>query len=270
MIITNKDNNTIIDNLKELYQSRELIWTFVVRDLKARYRQTSIGIIWALIQPLFLSGVFTLVFSKFLSVSTDGVPYPVFSFIAMTTWMFFSRTITAGSENLLSNYGVFSKVYFPREVIPFSTVISSILDFMISFGLFIVLLFIFKIQLSLAILFFPIIFLLQILLGLALAMFTAGTTVIFRDLRYAYPFLVQILMYASPVIYSVRSLKPQFKFWFYLNPITGIIEGYRSIFLYQELPNFGYLLSSTTITIILLIGSYLLFKKIEKYLADVV
>jgi lipopolysaccharide transport system permease protein len=256
--------------LKELWQFRELITTFVWRDLKTRYRQTSLGIMWTIIQPLFMTIVFTVIFSKFLKVSTNGIPYPVFSYLALATWTFISRSIASGPTNIIANYGIFAKVYFPREVIPLSSIISALIDFFVASLVYLLLLAIYGVSLSWHLIFLPVILLAQIMLAIALTLFSAGTTVIFRDLQFAYPFFIQLLMYGSPIIYSVRNLQEKYKLLFYFNPITGIVEGYRSIFLYHEVPNFIYLGISIGFSLIFLPLSYWLFKRIERYLADVV
>lgn len=260
----------LIENLITLYQYRRLAWVFVWRDLRSRYRQTKIGILWAVIQPLFMTVIFTVIFSKFLNVSSDGAPYPVFSYIALTVWTFFSRVITVGATNLIGNSALINKIYFPREVFPVSTVVSSLSDFGIASVIAVVLMVIYGVYPGWQIIFLPIILLVQIMLAAAFAMFSSSTTVIFRDLQFAIPFFVQLLMYATPVIYSVRNLSPLFKTLMYLNPITGIIEGYRSILLYHEMPNWGYLSVSIIFAIIVFMFSYEVFKRIEKYLADVV
>ena len=260
----------IAQQLKELYQYRYLVSTFVIRDIKARYRQTSLGVAWAIIQPLLLTGIFTIIFSKFLKVSTGGVPYPIFSFIALAAWTFISRSITAGSENLIGNSGFITKIYFPREVFPLATVLSSLIDFTVSSLVSLLLLIVYKIPFTWHLIFIPLVFCIQILLAISFALVASAITVLFRDLQFAFPFLVQILMYGSPVIYSTRNLQQNLQIFFYLNPITGIIEGYRSILLYHEIPNLIYLGISFSFSFILLTSSYLLFKRIEKYLADVV
>lgn len=255
--------------LKEFWSYKHLVWTFVARDIRARYKQTSVGIAWAIVQPLFMTILFTVIFSKFLKVSTNGVPYPVFSFIALAAWTFFSRTITVSSSNLLGNYSLISKIYFPREVIPFSTVVSSLIDFFVASLISIILLIIYQIPVTWHVIYLPIIFFVQIAIGFAFSLLFSGSTIIFRDLQFVYPFLAQLLMYATPVIYSVRNLQSKYKFLFFLNPLTGIIEGYRSVLLYNEIPNFYYLLISIVFSLIVLIFSYWLFKRIEKYMADI-
>lgn len=257
-------------NLNNLWQYRQLIITFVERDIKARYRQTAMGISWAVLQPLLMTVIFTIVFSKFLSVSTDGLPYPVFSFIALAPWTFLSRALTSGSVSLTSNYGLISKVYFPRDVLPFSTVLSLLIDFGLSVIFIGILLLVYAIPLSWHLIFFPIILVVQIVLAVALSLFSSALVILFRDLIYVVPFFVQIGLYASPVVYSVKNLQPFYQPFFYLNPVTGIIEGYRSIFLYHEIPNLYFLMSSIVFAFLLLIVSYWLFKRVERFLADVI
>ncbi|MFC1748550.1 ABC transporter permease [Pseudomonadota bacterium] len=256
-------------HLRELYEYKYLISTFVTRDFKARFRQAKLGISWAIVQPLFMTVVFTVVFSRLLKVSTDGAPYPVFSFVALSVWTFFSRSVTAGSVSLIYNGGLVKKVYFPREVIPISTVISSLVDFGIASLITILFLLIYSIGISWHVVLLPLVLLIQVLLGLAITMSTASLTVVFRDLEFAFPFFVQLLMYASPIIYSIRNLQQPYKNLLYLNPITGIVEGYRSILIYHELPNLWLLGVSLGFAMIILVISYVLFKRIERYMADV-
>ncbi len=268
-----KINSAVIPSLsshfKELWQFRNLIAIFVWRDLKARYRQTSVGIMWAIIQPLVITGIFTVIFSRFLKVSSGGVPYPAFSFIALAAWTFIARSVRVSATNLINNQGLISKIYFPREVIPLATVVTSLIDFAIAGVMMFVLLAVYKIPLSWHVVFMPLILLIQILLGMALSLFVSSITVIFRDLEFVWPFLIQIGMYASPIIYSVRTLQTKYKVLFYINPVTGVVEGYRSIFLFHEIPSFTYLGISLGFSVALMLLSYFVFKRIERYIADV-
>ena len=256
--------------LKRIYEYRELLLAFVLRDIKARYKQTYIGIAWSVIQPLLMTIIFTVVFAKFLGVKSDGIPYPVFSYIALTTWTFFSRIITVGSLDLVSNYGLISKIYFPRELLPLSTIVSSFFDFIIASSLWIFFVFFYHLTVGTAVFFVPIVLLVQLILAAGLTLLAACVVVIFRDLRFVIPFLMQIGMYASPVIYSVNNIQPKFKFWLVLNPLSGIIEGYRSIFLLNQPPNFLYLGVSLVASLVIIGLAFSLFNKIEKYLIDVI
>ena len=260
----------MLESITELASHKNLILAFFLRDVKARYKQTYIGIGWAVLQPLVMTIVFTVIFSNFLKVSTDGAPYPIFSYIALAAWTYFSRVINTGSMDLIVNSGLIKKIYFPRETIPLSTVLSSLVDFCIAGAIFILLLALYRTPVSWHIVFVPLLFILQLILGTSLALLTSCLTIMFRDLRYVWPFLVQVGMYVSPVVYSVRNLEPKYQMLMYLNPMTGIIEGYRSVFLYNEIPDMNYFGVSVAFSIILLVISWKLFKKIEIYLADIV
>lgn len=255
-------------HLSELYKYRQLAWTFVWRDIKSRYRQSKIGIGWALVQPISMTIIFTVIFSRFLNVSSDGAPYPLFSFVALSTWTFIDRVVKASSHDLISNSGLINKIYFPREVLPLSTVASSLVDFGIASIITLILLVIYQTPIGWQLIFIPLVLLIQILMAVSLSLAASSLTVMFRDLQFVTPFLMQILMYASPVIYSVRNLQPNLKLLMFLNPATGIIEAYRSILVYQEMPNLSYLAVSLGFSLILMIFAYTLFKRIEAYMAD--
>ena len=257
-------------NLRTLWEYRYLVLTFIERDIKARYRQTTVGIGWAVIQPLLMTGIFTIIFSKFLHVSTHGIPYPLFSFIALSSWTFLSRSLTSRSIALTSNQGLISKVYFPRDVLPIATVASLFVDFGISSLLIPPLLFIYHLPLTWHLVFLPLVLAIQVLLAISFALLASSAVIVFRDLVYVIPFLVQIGLYASPIVYSVKNLQPQYQAYFYLNPITGVVEGFRSILLYQEIPNLTYLSISLAFALILFIITYHGFKRVEQYLADVI
>lgn len=263
-------NLSLASSLKELWQYRYLVTTFVIRDIKSRYRQTKLGVAWAIVQPLFMTVVFTIIFSKFLKVSTGGVPYPVFSFVALSVWTFFSRVITTGANSLIYGGSLIKKIYFPREVLPLSDVISSLVDFGIASMITVLLIVVYRVDISGYIVFLPVVLMIQLLLACALVLLSSSLTVIFRDLEFAIPFLVQLLMYASPVIYSARNIRQPLQTLLYLNPITGVIEGYRSILIYKEAPNFIFLAVSTFFALVILIIAYIIFKRIERYLADVI
>jgi len=185
-------------------------------------------------------------------------------------WNFISRSIITGSTSLIQGGGLVKKVYFPREVLPLATVVSSLVDFVISALILVVMMIIYRIIPSWHLVFVPLLFLVQVAMAMAFALISSAMTVVFRDLQFVIPFLTQLLMYASPVIYTVRNLRPDLKLLMFLNPITGVIEGYRSILIYHQITNMIYLVISIGFTLVLLIGSYNLFKRIERYLADVI
>jgi lipopolysaccharide transport system permease protein len=256
-------------SLGELWEYRQLVWVLVLRDIKARYKHTTVGIAWAVIQPLFLMFVFTLVFSRFFNVSTGGVPYPVFSYVALLPWTFISRVMAASGSQFIGSRGLITKIYFPREVIPMSSVLSALVDF--GFGVLVLVLMMIYYQIGLTSSLWWVIVILptQLLLALGLAFFSSATMALFRDLQFAMPLLTQLWMYASPVIYSVRNLQPEYKVWFYLNPLTGIVDGYRDCVVGGRVPDLGYLTASVVMAVLAFVVGYWLFKKVEYFVVDI-
>lgn len=260
----------MINHLKELYQYRQLLLVFVYRDIKARYKHTSLGIAWAIIQPLFLMFIFTLVFSYFFKVSTGGVPYPIFSYVALLPWTFISKVFSNSGSKFINSRKIITRIYFPREIIPLSEVISALVDFAFGSLVFIVMIFYYKISLTLSLVFLILILPIQILLACGLALLSTVFTALFRDLQFAMPLLTQLWMYASPIIYSVHSLQKRFQIYFYFNPTTGIIDGYRDILVHGRFPDFSYLGSSLLFSLLLFWLGYWLFKRLEPTLLDII
>jgi len=257
------------DHLKELWQAKNILWMFVSRDLKARYRNTTLGIAWAIIQPLFLMLIFTLLFDKFFNVSTGGVSYPVFSYAALLPWTFFSRIMSASGTNFSGSRGILTKIYFPREVIPFSVVLSSLIDFGFASIVFIVMLAIANIPIRLTVVFVMLLLPVQIVLGLAISLLFATIGILFFDFKFAIPLLTQLIMYASPIVYSVHNLQTKYIPFFYLNPLTGIIESYRQSIVMGRWPDMSFFLTSVGFAFFAFIVSYWIFKKLEYFFVDV-
>lgn len=259
----------MIKHLKQLYSCRALLFVFVYRDIKARYKHTSLGIAWAIIQPLFLMFIFTLVFSYFFKVSTGGVPYPVFSYVALLPWSFISRVVSASGINFVGSRGLITRIYFPREIIPLSAVVSSLVDMAFGAVVFALMLIYYRIPPTLALLLVFLILPIQILLASGLALLSSVLMSLFRDLEFAMPLLIQLWMYASPVIYSVHNLQKRFKILFYFNPTTGIIEGYRDSIIHGRIPDLGYLGTSTVWALLIFIFGYWVFKRLEYLIVDI-
>lgn len=259
----------MIKHLKELYEYRSLLFAFVYRDIKARYKHTSLGIAWAVIQPLALMFVFTIVFSHFFKVNTGGAPYPVFSYVALLPWIFLSKSFRTSGASFIGSRKLISRIYFPREIIPLSTVLSALVDFAFGSLIFVLMLLYYKIPLTSSFSFILILLPLQIILASGLALLSSVLTALFRDLEFALPLLVQIWMYASPVIYSVRNLQERFRIFFYFNPTTGIFDGYRDSIVNGRLPDLGYLTASFIISLGFLFFGYWLFKRVEYLVVDI-
>ncbi len=259
----------MIKHLKELYKYKSLLFVFVYRDIKARYKRTSIGIAWAIIQPLFLMLVFTLVFSHFFKVNTGGKPYPIFSYIALLPWTFISRSLLSSGTQFVGYRGLITRIYFPREIIPLTTVLSALVDFAFGSIVFIFMLFYYQISLTPAAFFILLLLPIQIVLAIGLALIASAMSVLFRDLQFAIPLLTQLWMYGSPIIYSVRNLQPRFKSFFYFNPVTGIVDGYRDCIINGQIPDLGYLSSSAIFSLLILFFGYWFFKKLEYFVIDI-
>jgi lipopolysaccharide transport system permease protein len=256
-------------NLEELWRYKDLLYFLVIRGIKARYAQSVLGISWAIIQPLFTTLIFTVIFGNVAKISSDGVPYVIFSFAAMVPWTYFSGTLTDSANSLVQNANMISKVYFPRLVLPLSAAFSKLLDFIIGFLVFTGFLFYFKMTPSWEVVFLPLLLLILLMTSLGAGMFLSAMAVQYRDVKHAITFLVQILMYAAPVVYPTSSIPEVYRFWYSLNPMVGVIEGFRSIFLgTQEFP-WQLIVPGAFVALILFVFASLYFRKMEKIFADV-
>ncbi len=256
-------------DLRDLWAFRELLYFLTWRDVKVRYKQTELGIAWAIIQPLFTMLVFTLFFGRLAGVPSDNVPYPVFAYAGLLAWTFFANAITNSGNSLVGSANLITKVYFPRMIIPGAAVAAGLVDFAIAFVILVLLMVYYGAMVTWSILMFPVLVLLTTLLALGTGMWLSALNVKYRDVRFALPFLVQLWMFVSPVIYPASFLPAKFRWLLSLNPMTGIIEGYRSSLF--GLPfNWIALAASAAITLILLIYSSYSFRRMEKSFADIV
>ena len=256
-------------NLKELWAHRELLYFMVWRDVKIRYKQTLLGAAWAVLQPLLTMLIFTLIFSKVAKIDSDGIPYPVFAYAGLLPWSFFSGAITNSGDSLVSNAHLITKVYFPRLIIPIAVAGAALVSFAVAFPLLVVLMFYYQIGLTLNILLLPFLVLLTTLLAIAVGTWLSAVNVKYRDVKFATPFLVQVWMYASPIAYPASVVPQRFKFLYSLNPLTGIIEGYRAA-LFGLPINWSSLGIVIPITLALLAYASHEFRKMEKTFADII
>lgn len=256
-------------DLRDLWAFRELLYFLTWRDVKVRYKQTELGVAWAIIQPLFTMLIFTLFFGRLAGVPSDNVPYPIFAFTGLLAWTFFSNAITNSGNSLVGSAHLITKVYFPRMIIPGAAVAAGLVDFAIAFVILVLLMIYYGVGITLNVLMFPVMVLLTTLLALGTGMWLSALNVKYRDVRFALPFMVQLWMYLSPVIYPASFLPAKLRSLLLLNPMTGIIEGYRSA-LFGRPFNWIALAVSTVITLILLIYSSYSFRRMEKSFADIV
>jgi len=257
-------------NFREVWASRELLYFFVWRDIKVRYKQTAIGAAWAVIQPFMTMVAFSLFFGKLAKMDSHGLPYPVFYYSALLPWTYFAGAVQQSTNVVVDQQHVITKVYFPRLVLPLSAVMSGLLDFTISFLVFVIIMIHYRIRPHLPMLLFPMFLLLAVLTALAVGLWLSTLNAIYRDVRYVVPFLVQFWLFASPVAYP-SSLVPERWRWLYgLNPMAGVIEGFRwSLTGHGQPPNI-LLAVSTTMVVILVAGGVAFFNKMEGTIADVV
>lgn len=256
-------------NLRDLWAYRELLYFLTWRDVKVRYKQTALGAAWAILQPLFAMLIFTLLFGRLAGVPSDNVPYPIFAFSALLLWTFFSNAITASGNSLVGSANLITKVYFPRMIIPAAAVSAGLIDLLVGFPLLIIMAFYYGVHLSWSLLLLPVLILLTTVLAVGVGLWLSALNVKYRDVRFALPFLVQLWMFASPIIYPASMLPEKWRWVLRLNPLTGIIENFRAALFSRPFDWTG-LGISTAITILLLIYSLYSFRRMEKSFADIV
>ena len=257
-------------NLAELWAHRELVYFLTWRDVKVRYKQTALGAIWAIIQPIMTMAVFALFFGRLAKVPSDGVPYPLFAFTALVPWMFFSNGLTQASNSLVHNANLLTKVYFPRLAIPISTVMAGALDFVLSFVVLVAFVAYYGITPTANVVWLPLFALLALVTSLGVGLWAAAINVQFRDVRYTIPFLTQFWMFGTPVAYPSSLLPEPWRTVFGINPMVGVVEGFRwSLVGAKTAPGPIIALSSLVAVALLISGAYY-FRRMERTFADIV
>jgi lipopolysaccharide transport system permease protein len=256
-------------DLDELWAYRELLYFLTWRDVKVRYTQAVLGIAWAIIQPLVTMVVFTVFFGKLAKVPSGGVPYPIFSYAGLLPWSFFAAAVTAGSNSVVGSSNLIKKVYFPRLIVPAAAVAAALVDFAIAFAVFIGLFAYYRFVPTWNLLLFLPLVVLTTLFALAVALWTSALNVKYRDVRHAIPFVVQVWMFVSPVIYPSSLMPEKWRWVLTINPMTGIIEGFRASLLGQSVP-WVPLAYSAGVTVAALLFAAFSFRHMERQFADVV
>ena len=261
----------MVDNLIELYAYRELLLSFAIREIKLRYKQTIMGVSWAIIQPLVMMVVFTVIFSKFIKVSSEGLPYPIFSYSALLPWTFFSTSVSFGSVSLLTDSNLIKKIYFPRETIPLASIIAAGVDIGIASLVFLVMMVYYRVPVSTSMLYMAVLLPLLVLFTAAVVLLLSATNVYFRDVRFAVPFIVQLWLFATPIAFSMEAVPERFRLLYVvINPLAGLIDGFRSIILHGRPPVAAHLAVVAVVSVGLFLGSYVFFKRLERNFADVI
>jgi lipopolysaccharide transport system permease protein len=257
-------------DFREIWHYRELLYFLAWRDLRVRYKQTVIGAAWAILQPFLTMVVFSVIFGQLVGVPSDGVPYPIFSYVALLPWTFFAGALNRSSTSLTYDVSLISKVYFPRLILPFASVLSLLVDLGIAFVILLGMMLFYGIVPGRAVLMLPLLLLLAFLTAFGVGLWLSALNVKYRDIAYIIPFLSQFWLFMTPVAYPSTIIPSGWRFLYNLNPMVGVVEGFRWALLGQQNVPTGLLLLSTVVVLILFIGGLFFFRRIEHEFADVI
>ena len=257
--------------LHDLWAYRELIYFLTWRDIKVRYKQSVLGILWAILKPFMAMVVFTIFFGNFAKIPSDGIPYPIFSYTATLPWELFATALSVASRSMVANSNMISKIYFPRMIVPLASVMSSVVDFFIGFIILIGMMIYYGFTPTLATLWLPLLILLALITALGVGFWTSALMVRYRDMGYIMPFISNLWMYLTPVVYSSTMIPEKWRLIYFLNPMTGVVEGFRYALLGSARSgSVGMILLSAVIAIIILITGMFYFRRMEKQFADMI
>ena len=256
--------------LHELWEYRELLYFLAWRDIKIRYKQTALGAAWAIIQPFFTMVVFSVFFGRLAGIPSDGIPYPIFSFAGLVPWTFFANSLNQSSNSLISSANLIQKVYFPRLAVPIATVFSGLVDFALAFLMLLVMMLYYGMLPTLNVLWLPAFFLLALITSLGVGLWLSAMNVRFRDVRYTVPFLIQFWMFSTPVAYPSSLLSEPWRTLYGLNPMVGVIEGFRWGLLGTNTAPGAIFFVSSAVAMAIFVGGAFYFRRVEKTFADIV
>ena len=256
--------------VKELWDYRELLYFFIWRDIKVRYKQTLMGVSWAIIQPIMTMVIFSIFFGKLAGVPSDNIPYPIFSYTALVPWTFFSNGLTQGSNSLVNNADMLRKIYFPRLTLPAATVLSGLLDFFLALFVLFGMMMYYSIIPTVNIIWLPFFLVLTVITSLGVSLWLSVLNVQFRDVRYTLPFITQAWLFATPIAYPSSLLSEPWRTIYAINPMVGVVEGFRWALLGTEPAPGPMVLVSTLVAILVLIGGIYYIRRMERTFADVV
>lgn len=257
-------------DLKEVWAYRELLWVLVWRDISVRYKQSVVGIGWAVIQPLMTMIIFTVIFGKFAKLPSEGIPYPIFTYCALLPWNYFARSLTDSSDSLVGSSHLVTKVYFPRLILPLGRVFAGLVDLAIAFVILIGMMIWYQVTPNMGILLLPFFIMIAMLTALGAGLWLTALNVKYRDVKFVVPFLTQFWMYASPVAYSATIVPEKWRAIYGLNPMAGVIEGFRWALLGKAAPDLLLMSVSSMIVVCLFISGLFYFKRMERSFADII
>jgi lipopolysaccharide transport system permease protein len=256
-------------NFRELKEYRDLFYFMVWREIKILYAQTILGFSWAILQPLIQIVIFTIVFGKVANVPSEGLPYFLFSTVAILPWTYISQSMTLSSQSLVQSSGMLGKIYFPRLIYPLTPIFAKLVDFSISILILLVVIFIYRISPTWNLLFLPLFVMLMILVPAGVGLWLSSLAIRFRDVKHAMPFVVRMLIYSAPIVYSASSIPETYRFFYSLNPIVCVIEGFRSCLLGTAIP-WLFILPGIITSILLVISGAFYFRRTERFIVDVI
>ena len=254
---------------RELAEYRDLFFFLVFRDIKVLYAQTVLGFSWALLNPLIQILIFTIIFGKVAGIETDGIPYALFSTVAIVPWTYMSNAMTAGSGSLVSGQGMLGKIYFPRLIFPATPILATLVDFSISVSLIVVALLYYGVWPGINLLFMPLFVLMMIAVPFGLSLWLSALAIRYRDVKFAMPFVIRMLIYSAPIVYTASAIPENWRIVYSLNPIVGVIEGFRACLLGTEIP-WIFILPGLLTSVLIVVGGLLYFHRMEKVFVDVI
>ena len=257
-------------DLGSVWLYRELLYFLAWREIKVRYKQTVIGAVWAILQPLLTMVIFTVVFGNFAKIPSDGLPYPLFAYVALLPWEYFSQAISRSGVSVVNDANLIRKIYFPRLIIPLAAVVTPLADFCLSFLILLGMMLWFHVIPTWGMMALPLFLLMALLTALSAGLWLSALNVRYRDIRYTIPFLTQLWMYASPIAYPVSLIPEKWRLLYSLNPLAGVVEGFRWALLGKESPDFSIMAVSAVVVLVVLLGGLVYFKKMEQTFADVI
>jgi len=279
-VISEKDKNLVVRiqpttgwtslKLKEVWEYRELASIFVWRDLKVRYRQTVIGALWAIVQPFLTMVIFSVFFGRLAGVPSDSIPYPIFSYAALVPWTFFANSINQASNSLVSNADMIKKIYFPRLTMPLASVLGGLVDFFLAFVILLLMMLYYGFVPTVNIIWFPFFILLSMMTALGVSLWFAAMNVQFRDVRYMVPFITQAWLFATPVAYPSSLLSEPWHTIYGLNPMVGVVEGFRWALLGTDTAPGPMIIISFFVALLMLVSGIYYFRRVEKKFADII
>ncbi|HKG62190.1 MAG TPA: ABC transporter permease [Pyrinomonadaceae bacterium] len=269
LVVIKPSKRWSIVSLKDIWAYRELLFFLTWRDVKVRYKQTALGAAWAILQPLFMMIIFTIFFGRLAGVASAGIPYPLFALAGLVPWTFFANAITASGNSLVGSANLITKVYFPRLIVPAAAMMAGLVDFLLAFLMLVVLMFYYRVTPTVQILFLPVLILLTALFSLGVGTWMSALNVKYRDVRFALPFLIQLWLFVSSVILPSTSIPQKWRWLIMLNPMSGIIEGYRAALfgLPFDWPALGI---ASALTIVVLLYAIYAFGRVERSFADII